>query len=79
MPIPPTKFGCPSCGSTELGTIERLYGVADFAAINTDGYPEWTGRTEVDWDSSTTVGATCGNCHWWYEGDDWTHQLVEVF
>jgi hypothetical protein len=71
-------LACPSCKSTTaLGTIERLYGIADAAAIHASGDVEHLGWFEIDWNGPTTVGVACRNCDWSFEGDDWVAQLTE--
>ena len=46
--------------------MERLTATGRCRAITLDaaGAPEfhWTGWTDVDWDSSTTIGVQCENC-----------------
>lgn len=61
----PTK--CPSCGQ-DLGegsdgfvTDELIAGTAS-GIINEDGEIEWSGSTEVAWDSSETQQVRCANC-----------------
>lgn len=71
-----SALACPTCGETEsLATTERLYGAALCNEITAEG-PEYEGYTEMDWDSSTTVGVECGGCGWAYRGADWLDQLV---
>lgn len=123
---------CPNCGSTEMGTVEDLAGVAlavleledgegsteearrssmndpkrpsearDECTCNPGRYnpqvcdpecpvhgsearcgteervhPIYEGWTEVDWDSSTTVGYACRACHTQYVGPDWKEVLL---
>lgn len=69
-------LACPKCGDAEeLGTIERLHGVAGCSQITAEDGPDWAGRTDLDWDSSKTVGVAC-RCGWEYLGDDWKARLV---
>lgn len=72
---------CPRCDRGDgLSTTERLSG--DAAIVEVTIAPNgtrdfmWAGETKVDWDSSTTVGANCCYCGWFYEGDDWLDQLA---
>lgn len=66
---------CPRCESeSSLATLEQIYGLAGCSAISADG-PDWGGETEVLYDTSTTVGVSCQECGWEYEGADWLNQL----
>jgi len=66
---------CPGCGSAEIATNELLKascrGRATLA-IEPDGElrPEFhhDGWTDVNWDSSTTIGVECRSCTWSYTG-----------
>ena len=67
---------CPQCHrDDQLGTIERLDGVAECAEITAEG-PEFTGETEVIYDTSETVGVQCQACYWDYIGEDWIKKLA---
>ena len=79
MSTPSEQLACPTCATTDdLQTIESLYGHASTTRIEADRTIDFTGWTEIDWDSSQTVGAFCKNCGWSHEGDDWLGHLVEV-
>jgi rubredoxin len=71
------RLCCPACGSDRLETIEQLYGHARGAAtlhVDPDGRLttdfEHYGDTDVDWNSSTTVGIRCSACAWSYLSAD---------
>lgn len=81
MPTPDKEkqLACPDCATADdLQTIETLYGFAHTTRIGADGSIDYAGWTEVDWDSSQSVGAYCGNCGWSYESDDWLAHLMEA-
>jgi hypothetical protein len=74
-------LACPRCGAgANLATVEQLLGSAGATRVGVlpDGAVEvdWTGYTEVDWDSSTTIGAGCESCGWRHVGRDWPDQLA---
>lgn len=78
-----TTMACPHCHAvTHLGTIEKVTGIAEATRIQRgeDGtvWADYTGSTEMDWDSSTTVGGNCSLCGWEQEGGDWADKLIEV-
>lgn len=57
-------LGC-SCGSEDLSTVESLSGLAPARVRRLpDGRLdiEFSGWTDVDWDSSTTTGYWCNAC-----------------
>ncbi len=60
------RLACPRCGSTRLSSVEHLTALGRCRAItvDADGAPtfHWTGWTDVEWDSSTTVGLQCDAC-----------------
>lgn len=69
------KLVCPNCGNgDELASIEQLQGtcrgafevVGDAIQFFGDGY------TDIEWDTSTTIGWMCKNC--WREG----HVLTDL-
>lgn len=67
---------CPSCEEVDmLATIEHLQGLAECDSISQEG-PEWSGTTDVLYETSKTVGIHC-QCGWEYEGDDWIKQLKD--
>ena len=77
---------CPGCGSTDLATSELLTASSCGRAtltIEPDGElrPEFhhDGWTDVNWDSSTTVGVECRSCMWSYTGADSLEQLTIDF
>jgi hypothetical protein len=78
----PVTLGCPTCREARLSTIERIDGLASISTITQDASGEieydFTGDTEVLWDTSTTVGVQCRSCDWSHEGDDWVEQLVAI-
>jgi hypothetical protein len=63
---PLARLACPRCGHTRLSSVERLTAVGRCHAITIDAEhrPEfhWTGFTDVEWDSSTTIGVQCEHC-----------------
>ena len=69
---------CPACGSSEVGTVESVPGVA-LSRIS-EGRLEWTGQTEIDWNGSETLATddgpvlACASC-----GERWVHpSLVDA-
>lgn len=78
MEVPAPDLACPKCGSIEsLGTVERIYGVAACYGISLDG-PRHAGWTDVDWNSSTTIGVCCRSCFWESFDPKWINELVEA-
>lgn len=74
---------CPECGCADLATTEALTASCQGHAtvtVEADGTRtrEFNsgGWTDIDWDSSTTVGVACRSCLWSYEGDDHLGQLT---
>lgn len=70
---------CPSCGSDDIGTAEKIDGLAEavFTLDSTGALVvEHGGETKVYWDTSTTVGYGCNGCGQWYEQADWREHLV---
>jgi hypothetical protein len=64
---------CPACGEGDgLATVEELVGTAHVTFYGDDLV--WDGWTDVDWNSSTTVGLCC-DCGWSYPGIDWREAL----
>lgn len=68
-------MACPFCGSVdELRTNEVLSATADVTVvadkITGEMDAQWSGYTDVDWDSQDTVGLGCGNCDWSGEWSD---------
>ena len=63
---PLARLACPRCGHTRLSSVERLTAVGRCHAITIDAHGDprfhWTGWTDVEWDSSTTIGVRCENC-----------------
>lgn len=63
---------CPTCGKTADGTLDVIYGIA-LAHRNEDGSFDYSGETEVDWDSQkcvesdnpNTVTLQCSAGHRW--------------
>lgn len=57
---------CPLCGSAEFYSSEVLIGSAAFTAIidkmTGERHINWSGHTDVDWDSSQTTSLVCSNC-----------------
>lgn len=71
--------GCPECGDTQsLATIETLEGAAACQIVRDDGEVcvSHDGETDVDWDSSVTLGISCQACGYEYRGDDWEQVLA---
>jgi hypothetical protein len=77
---------CPQCGSDDVGTFERLIGVALVAGYwpEAGGHGEfaYTGEIKVDWDSSTTAMEDgqpvleCRTCLTQFRFDPVTHQTA---
>ena len=42
---------CPNCHSTDCGRVNVVYGLAMITEIRADGSVDWTGDTEVNWNS----------------------------
>lgn len=42
---------CPECNSTACGRVDIVYGLAAITEIRADGTVDWTGDTEINWDS----------------------------
>ena len=42
---------CPACNSTSTGRVDVVYGLAEITEIRADGTVDWTGDTEVNWDT----------------------------
>lgn len=59
-----TLMACPQCKEYDaLQTIERIMGYAS-AEFFSDSTIDWEGHTEMDWDSSKTIGIYCKHCGW---------------
>lgn len=65
-----SKLICRFCGADDsFSSIERITGYAKINSIESDPDPalkpeiDYEGWTEIDWDSSTTVGWCCENCN----------------
>ena len=75
----PVELACPKCyDPSGLATVERIIGHAPITArLDAAGAMQLDSahRTELDWDSTTTVGVSCRYCLWTYEGVDWPSQL----
>jgi hypothetical protein len=73
-----TAVGCPRCRSTDLGTLENLLGTAGCRVRRIGGELEFVhdGWTDVDWDSSTSIGITCRSCSWEDSDKGWEHRLL---
>jgi hypothetical protein len=75
----PQPLACPSCGSEDLASVERLTGTCPGRFVcQVDGRVRFidAGVTDVDWDSSTPDGVECGACGWRDRGDDWADRLA---
>lgn len=65
------KPNCPDCGLEAEGTLETIYGIACFSKIPETNEYEYTGSTDVNWDSQRTVDEpagfvlVCRNGHQW--------------
>jgi len=62
---------CPQCGADAIGTVERVWGIAEFDPPDEDGTVEYSGYTRILWDSQTTESTandatllTCGTHEW---------------
>lgn len=74
-----TNFVCPGCGNDTLSTIEELIGYAEIKVYRSEKgnvFKNWEGSTEVDWDTSHSIGIACRTCEWEFRGNDWSKQLV---
>ena len=74
---------CPHCGSADMATTAQLTASCQGHAVLTiAGDGECTresqlgGWSDVNWDSSTTVGIECRSCTWSYIGDGHLEQLA---
>ena len=74
---------CPACGSADLASIEQLTASCQGHAtltieprgeLHAEFHP--CGWTDVNWDSSTTVGVECRSCTWSYQGAEHLDQLT---
>jgi hypothetical protein len=66
---------CPVRRGQELSTIEVLTGLAG-VTVYEDGTFDFKGSTDVEWDSSRTIGMCCQRCEWTYVGQDWAVKLI---
>ena len=61
-----TPATCPNCGKRELAEIDLIVGYARVSGICDDGSVEWTGDTDVDWNSQLPMHDpprfTCISC-----------------
>lgn len=74
-----TRLACPECGSDDLATIEVVEGTCDSDFVITkDGerVDFGQGETDLDWDTSTTIGVTCNGCDWEERGAGYLDELV---
>lgn len=72
-------LGCPECGDAEsLATLETLEATAACRISRDAGgvHIEHDADTDVNWDSSTTIGITCLACGYEYQGEDWEETLT---
>lgn len=65
-----TPIGCPGCGETDgLSTVELLRGYAGCSFFRLDDGSLQTafgGYTDINWDTTRTVGLECARCgHQW--------------
>lgn len=81
----PTPLVCPTCGhGHSMSTLEQLSATSPLeyvhAADGDDDTPdyEFAGSSDIDWDSSLTVGCTCGHCGYTYHGEDWVTKLAPL-
>ena len=42
---------CPECSGAAVGRVDVVYGIAEITEIRADGTVDWTGDTEINWDS----------------------------
>ncbi len=69
-------LSCPQCHQSDrLATVEKVEALAECSEINIDG-PEFTGDTEVFFDTSETVGVHCRSCDWEVIAPDWIDKLA---
>jgi hypothetical protein len=67
---------CPRCKSDDsFKTIEKLEAFAICDSIKENGAIDYTGESEMLYDSSVTIGVYCYHCDWEYVGDDWLDKL----
>lgn len=73
---PDIALACPSCFDADgLRTIEKLYAFSGVTVFKEKDC-EWSGDTDVLWETSETKGINCAYCGWEYEGGDWREFLV---
>jgi len=75
------KPRCPKCGELAVGTLEKLQGCAELDWQDEEGNAEYSGSTDIHWNSQETVRPTsntvilyCANkgCY-----EDWVSEVVE--
>jgi hypothetical protein len=77
-------LACPECGQSDgLATVERLFGTCDGEfTLGKDGFVVFTGGgyTDVNWDSTESVGVICRNCGWEFDGEQkyWDTVLIDA-
>lgn len=64
-------------GAKIVGTQEILYATAKIHSISTDGEPDYTGYTEVDYDSQTTLTRGGKILFIDDDGETWTFDELE--
>ena len=74
--LPTNSLCCPKCsGTSELGSIESVKGFCHIL-IDADN-DDWTfgGRTDMNWDSTTSIGWMCRSCNWATDNPQWIEQF----
>lgn len=68
-------LACPSCGSTDLASVERGFCRGDITR-DADGEVRVDCGESTDWDGQPSIGVQCFTCEWEHLGGDWAKQLV---
>lgn len=65
------KPSCAQCGAKAIGTVDTLYATALFIDLSDEGEAEYSGSSDVHWDTQETVDeagglkkVTCGSHEW---------------
>jgi len=68
-------LACPSCGSSDLASIERGICRGDITR-DADGEVRVDCGESTDWSGQPSIGVGCFACGWEYLGSDWAAQLM---
>jgi hypothetical protein len=69
---------CPECREPPKGTLENVLGIAQLTDIGPDGSCEYSGYTDIIWDTQRTLGEgdkmmlVCREGHEWTSAVDYT-------